>query len=522
MRGAASKSINMPLMPIDEYPLQIVPFWDPKLPYVAALTSLAATLLMTLFWFRHKTRDRNLPPGPRSWLFMGSFSLATGRIPFDKAMKWAKKYGPIVGLRQGSVHVVMISDYEQIKKLFSMPQLQYRPTTWGQSSKEKGLTALNGEAWKQNREFSMRTLTKLGFGTEVMHKYIQEEACHLADFLACQHGCPVASFSVTHKSHINSMCRFLLGYRFDFEDPRFVPICKALSGFRLQSAAAPVEHRAAWLRRAIIDRLWPSSVSASRHRLLKTLNVAVRDLIAHNGDTKSDGRQKSYIDLYMDKIWQAEQNNNPYFTVEYLAGNMCDIVMGSATSTNVYLHWNLLNLASRADNLQADLQREIDTVVGRSRSPCWEDHKCLPLTMATLWEMYRWKVATPFNLPRGVGENMKFENYDLPKDTVVFPNLLAIHRNTKLWKDPDTFDPSRFLRADGKTQTTRPGGLLTFSVGKRMCPGESMAMVQIFLFMTTLLHRFHILPVEGEKYDISPFGPSLELLDTKLRFVVRH
>nr|XP_054930065.1 cytochrome P450 2J6-like isoform X3 [Dermacentor andersoni] len=397
MRGAASKSINMPLMPIDEYPLQIVPFWDPKLPYVAALTSLVATLLMTLFWFRHKTRDRNLPPGPRSWLFMGSFNLATGRIPFDKAMKWAKKYGPIVGLRQGSVHVVMISDYEQIKKLFSMPQLQYRPTTWGQSSKEKGLTALNGEAWKQNREFSMRTLTKLGFGTEIMHKYIQEEACHLADFLACQHGCPVASFSVTHKSHINSMCRFLLGYRFDFEDPRFVPICKALSGFRLQSAAAPVEHRAAWLRRAIIDRLWPSSVSASRHRLLKTLNVAV-----------------------------------------------------------------------------------------------------------------------------SVGEDMKFENYDLPKDTVVFPNLMAVHRNTKLWKDPDTFDPSRFLRADGKTQTTRPGGLLTFSVGKRMCPGESMAMVQIFLFMTTLLHRFHILPVEGEKYDISPFGPSLELLDTKLRFVVRH
>ncbi|KAL1416056.1 hypothetical protein MTO96_006527 [Rhipicephalus appendiculatus] len=320
-------------------------------------------------------RIKNTPPGPWSWFSLGRFRLSTCRIPLDKAMEWSEKYGPIVSLKQGSVDVVMLSDYEMIKELFSMPQLQYRPTTWGQTSREKGLTALNGEAWKQNREFSMRALAKLGYGTEPMRQYIQEEACHLCDFLERQHGCPISSFPVTHKSHINTMCRFLLGYRFDLDDPQFEPIHKALSGFRLQSAAAPVEHRAAWLRRTIIDRLWPSSVSASRHRLLTSLNSVVRDLIALNEDSKILPRQKSYIDIYKSKIHEAKESNDPHFTVDNLAGNMCDIVLGSATSTNVYLHWNLLNLASHADGLQAELQREIDRVVGRSRPPCWEDHK---------------------------------------------------------------------------------------------------------------------------------------------------
>ncbi|KAH6936868.1 hypothetical protein HPB50_023810 [Hyalomma asiaticum] len=299
----------MPLMSIHVHYFQIATFSETKLLYVVALTTFAAALLGVLVWFPSKVHNRNAPPGPRSSFFLGRFNLSAGRIPLDKAMEWFEKYGPIVSLKQGSVDVVMVSDYELIKELFWKPQLHYRPTTWGQSSREKG---------------EMRN----------------EEASHLCDFLASKQGCPVSSFSITHKCHINTMCRFLLGYRFDFDDPRFAPLQTALSGFRLQSAAAPVEHRAAWLRRIIVDRLWPSSVSASRHRLLTSLNTAVR-----------------------------------------------------------------------------------------------------------------------------VGEDVNFKTYTLLKDTVVVPNLMAVHRSRKLWKDPDTFNPSRFLRADGKTQTTRPEGLLTFSVG---------------------------------------------------------
>ncbi|KAH7969679.1 cytochrome P450 2U1 [Rhipicephalus sanguineus] len=200
---------------------------------------------------------------------------------------------------------------------------------------------------------------------------------------------------------------------------------------------------------------------------------------------------------------------------------MVDVITGAATSGNYYLHWHLLNVASRPDTLQADLQREIDTVVGSDRLPGWEDHTSMPLTMATIWEMFRWKIATPFNIPRLVGNDMKMDDYDIRKDTVVFPNLMTVHRDPKLWKNPDEFDPSRFLNPDGTAKTTKPDGLVTFSIGRRSCPAENIALVEVFLYLTTLLQQFRILPEDDKPIIITPFGPSPELIDTRLRFFRR-
>ncbi|XP_037569750.2 cytochrome P450 2C42 [Dermacentor silvarum] len=491
--------------------------------YIVATTSVLAALLATLLR-RHlaKDRSRRALPGPFGWPVLGKLNFSPGRISFKQSVQWSKKYGSIVGLKQGSVDVVILNDNEQIKEIFSRPELQDRPTTWGLSSAQKGFSTFSGQQWKENRDFSMRALAKLGLGSETMRQHIQFEARHLADTLASQHGHPVSSFVYVHRSHINSICRFLLGYRYDLDDPHFASLQEALSGFRLQTAAAPIDHRADWLRRVLIESLWPTSVSAKRRHNISSLNSVVRELVQNNEDTKNSGRAKSYIDLYMEKIREAEKHNqNQYFTVDNLVGNMVDILMGAATSGTFYLHWHLLNVASHADTLQAELQREIETVVGSDRLPRWEDHTSMPLTMATIWEMFRWKLATPFNIPRAVGKDTKMGDYYIKKGTVATPNLLTAHRDHKLWKNPEEFDPSRFLNPDGTATTKRPDGLLSFSVGRRSCPGENMAMVEMFLFLTTLLHQFRILPENEKPIIITPFGPSPELRDTKLRFILR-
>ncbi|XP_049268857.1 uncharacterized protein LOC125757363 [Rhipicephalus sanguineus] len=117
----------------------------------------------------------------------------------------------------------------------------------------------------------------------------------------------------THRSHINSMCQFLLGYRYDLDDPRFAPLQEAVSAFKLQTAAAPIEHRAAWLRRTLIETLWPSSISANRRHKISKLNAVLRELVQTNENTKNSGRAASYIDLYMEKISEAEEHQKKYF-----------------------------------------------------------------------------------------------------------------------------------------------------------------------------------------------------------------
>lgn len=91
-----------------------------------------------------------------------------------------------------------------------------------------------------------------------------------------------------------------------------------------------------------------------------------------------------------------------------------------------------------------------------------------------------------------------------------------------LWKSPEVFDPTRFLEDDGLTCKEKPKFLIPFSTGKRMCPGEPLASVEIFLYLTSILQKFRVLPEEGKSIDFTvrcvTFNiPRLQ----KLRFIPR-
>ncbi len=57
------------------------------------------------------------------------------------------------------------------------------------------------------------------------------------------------------------------------------------------------------------------------------------------------------------------------------------------------------------------------------------------------------------------------------------------------WRDPDEFDPERFI--DGETNTLRRDErCIPFMIGRRFCIGQTLAEKQLFLFFVTLLQRF--------------------------------
>jgi cytochrome P450 family 2 subfamily U polypeptide 1 len=64
-------------------------------------------------------------------------------------------------------------------------------------------------------------------------------------------------------------------------------------------------------------------------------------------------------------------------------------------------------------------------------------------------------------------------------------------RDPKLWKDPDVFDPTRFL--DDKGHVISPKNLpkfLPFSTGRRACVGRSLAEVELPFLFANLVHQF--------------------------------
>lgn len=86
--------------------------------------------------------------------------------------------------------------------------------------------------------------------------------------------------------------------------------------------------------------------------------------------------------------------------------------------------------------------------------------------------------------------------FKIPAGTQVVPLLHAVHMDPELWAEPEEFRPTRFLSAEGKV--TRPEYFMPFGVGRRMCLGDVLARMELFLFFSSLLHTFNIQLPEGD------------------------
>lgn len=88
------------------------------------------------------------------------------------------------------------------------------------------------------------------------------------------------------------------------------------------------------------------------------------------------------------------------------------------------------------------------------------------------------KTTDDIQLPKGI----------IPKNTLVFINIMRMHRNPKIWGDPDRFDPDRFLP---ENVAKRPSfSYIPFSGGPRNCIGMKYAMISAKITLAHLLRHF--------------------------------
>lgn len=59
--------------------------------------------------------------------------------------------------------------------------------------------------------------------------------------------------------------------------------------------------------------------------------------------------------------------------------------------------------------------QEIDSVIGRSQTPCMADLDKMPYTDAVIHEIHRCLALVPLNVPRAVIKDTSFRQYFIPK-----------------------------------------------------------------------------------------------------------
>ena len=84
---------------------------------------------------------------------------------------------------------------------------------------------------------------------------------------------------------------------------------------------------------------------------------------------------------------------------------------------------------------------------------------------------------------------MSVHGFTIPKGTALIPNLDSVLHDTNTWgSDAEKFNPDRFLDKDGNL--IHKEEFIPFSIGPRMCLGEAMAKMELFLFLSFMFQRF--------------------------------
>ncbi|KAJ7369749.1 hypothetical protein OS493_036641 [Desmophyllum pertusum] len=97
------------------------------------------------------------------------------------------------------------------------------------------------------------------------------------------------------------------------------------------------------------------------------------------------------------------------------------------------------------------------------------------------WKHYDLENVAEAALPHYTLKDTTLAGYRVPKDTVVVVNLMQVHLDPNCWENPSAFNPHRHIDADA---------------GRRVCAGEALAKVELFLFLSWMLHKFTFLPKE--------------------------
>ncbi|KAL7640317.1 UNVERIFIED_CONTAM: hypothetical protein RMT77_009732 [Armadillidium vulgare] len=194
--------------------------------------------------------------------------------------------------------------------------------------------------------------------------------------------------------------------------------------------------------------------------------------------------------------------------IEDLIGCIGDLFTAGLETTSMTINWIVFYLAT-FQHVQKKLHEEIDEVLPKGTAFTLEHKSRLPYTEAFLSEVFRYSSLVSLGAIHTTRSDVNFAGYTIPKDAFVIPFLGSVHYNPQYFDSPQEFQPERFINSDGKFETPKEG-LLPFGVGKRKCVGESLARMELFIFMTTMLQELHF---------STPPNKSLDLTSTDIPFL---
>nr|XP_007138248.1 hypothetical protein PHAVU_009G192400g [Phaseolus vulgaris]ESW10242.1 hypothetical protein PHAVU_009G192400g [Phaseolus vulgaris] len=460
-------------------------------PFMVAFATVAAVILVhRLIKFLTRNSSLPLPPGPKPWPVVGNFP-HMGPVPHHSLAALVQVHGPLMHLRLGFVDMVVAASASVAEQFLKIHDSNFssRPPNAGAKyiayNYQDLVFAPYGPRWRLLRKLTSVHLFS-GKALDVFRHLREEEVGRLTRNLGSSDAKAVNLGQVLNVCTTNALARVMIGRRVFNDgnggcDPRadefksMVVELMVLAGvFNIGDFIPSLE----WL-----DLL---GVQKKMKKLHKRFDGFLSTIIEEH-DTSSNNLLS--ILLSLKDLKDDDENHVTHTEIKALLLNMFTAGTDTSSSTT---EWAIAELI-RNPRILAQVQQELDTVVGRERSVKEEDLAHLPYLQAVIKETFRLHPSTPLSLPRVAAESCEIFGYHIPKGSTLLVNVWAIARDPKEWADPLEFRPERFLPGGEKADVDVKGNdfeVIPFGAGRRICAGLSLGLRMVQLLTATLAHSF--------------------------------
>ncbi|MCT7659256.1 cytochrome P450 [Mycobacterium deserti] len=300
---------------------------------------------------------------------------------------------------------------------------------------------------------------------------------------------------------LETIARAGFGYGFgSFDSDRTHPFIAALA------RTARYANLSAGPRSIVMRRLMAGS--ARQHRAdIATVERTVDDIL----QARLDGTAAEAPDLLGRMLSSTHAESGRRLDRVNIRQQIVSFIVAGRETTSGALSFALYYLTRDADCL-ARAQAEVDAVWGDSDDiePSFTDVARLRYLRAVVDEALRLWPTAPAYLREARAETVLGGKYRMKGGDWAMILLPLLHRDPRVWPDPDRFDPGRFLAGQAKHRPAfayRP-----FGTGPRACIGRQFGLHEAVLALGLVLHRYELRADDGyrlriaESFTLKPRG----------------
>lgn len=233
--------------------------------------------------------------------------------------------------------------------------------------------------------------------------------------------------------------------------------------------------------------MWPMWVPTARNRKIRQSKQALDKTVSKFiRERRASGEDKG--DLLSMLLLAQDEDDGSIMSDQQVRDEAVTLFAAGHETTSNALTWAWY-LLSQNPQVEERLHAELDRVLG-GRLPTMADLAQLPYTEAIIQETLRLYPPAWILMTRTPIEPIQIDGYQIDPGEWVWVAPYMTHRNPKYFRDPEKFDPDRFL-ADRRREVPKYA-YFPFGGGPRVCIGNAFALMEARLILATVAQKYKL------------------------------